>query len=226
MDIQGAWVNAIGSRINMGWLSVVLIRLLNCTLVFRFPRYHKYLWLISALPNLPSSLNFSSSRASTPLASHSQIACYFGYVLSRSSLLVLSSSSSLAPTVFSHHQAHSAGCVRSTTFSLHPGLFQIPLAVLFLITTTNPSPLPSLGASCPQFLQIHHRHGHKHHGRGQKRAHPGWLLRKHIYRNPGAVLSFMNWGEGRKSRFRKCFPSSPVNSVLLASKVAGGILRL
>lgn len=145
---------------------MVLIRLLNCTLVFSLPQYHKYLWLISALPNQPSSLNFSSSRASPPLASHSQIACYFGYVLCWSSLLVLSSSSSLTHTPFSHHQAHSAGCIRSTTFSLHPRLFQIPLAVLFLITTINPSPLPSLGASCPQFLQIHHRHGHKHHGSG------------------------------------------------------------
>lgn len=129
-----------------------------CTVVCVCPHMHAHTYRI----NKRKCFNVLESSKRCPMPTSS----YFGYVLCWSSLLVLSSSSSLTHTPFSHHQAHSAGCIRSTTFSLHPRLFQIPLAVLFLITTINPSPLPSLGASCPQFLQIHHRHGHKHHGSG------------------------------------------------------------
>lgn len=79
-----------------------------------FPQYHKHLLYISesvALLTPLLTLNFSSSDASLPSASHSLITLLFSLALSWSSF---SSSLILPPSLSSYDQVQSAGHVQPT----------------------------------------------------------------------------------------------------------------
>lgn len=106
-------------------------------------------WLSSS--HLFPHLNFSSSWASLPPATHSPynpvsaVLALFVFLFCPRSLFVLSLTHhprllSLFCSSFSHGQVDSAGHVQSTTSSLSSGLFEIPLAVFSL----------SLSLSCLQ----------------------------------------------------------------------------
>lgn len=137
---------------------MVSIRKQPWTLAPRILQYHNYQWLFSAFPNLSPILNFSSSWASFPPASHSFITltfqlcvawvpslfCLFLLAPSWFPLLILTLSSSLAlPPPLLSGPIQSAGHVLCTAFSFCSELFQISLAVLshphFVYLVPNPS---------------------------------------------------------------------------------------
>lgn len=116
-------------------------------LAYRLPQH---LWFFSAPLTLPSTLNFSSSWAFLPPASNSYKTLLFqpwvlSYTLAWSPLPVYSFPLLILMTCL----------VCWSSFSLSSGLFQMPLAVVSLISTIKPSPQPYLGATIFWLFTVH-----------------------------------------------------------------------
>lgn len=143
------------------WLPLVLLNISRHMLTFRFAQYHKHLLYISesvALLTLLLTLNFSSSDASLPSASHSLTTLLFSLALSWSSF---SFSLILPPSLSSHDQVQSAGHVQPTYCFLsllwiHPDASVYTLPHIY---KKSPSQL-CLEWSCCQFTHSAELHSH------------------------------------------------------------------
>lgn len=122
------------------WLTVVPVSIPKSMLASRLTQY---LWLQSALLTPPATLNFSSSRASpSPSFSvpYDTAISAMGSSGSLCLLLIYSLSLSVPLSLSSHGLVQSSGPVQCTSFCLCPGLSQMPLTTLSLISTVKSLP--------------------------------------------------------------------------------------